>query len=180
MSQENRTGSVSDRATLLIATGSATVAFAVGFNFGAFQVIFFDQLLTIWVIATVVFIGSLVSSVPPNTWPRRLILLLPTLWVIAAIVDNRIDLETGERYVFSITVAVTLVALPFVAWNLITAINVEFIELPRAHKGVVVAAVLIAMLVGGLLGARNDLFLTCEDFKVSGNDLPANCVEEVP
>jgi hypothetical protein len=173
-------GSPSDRATLLIAAASGTLAFTIGFDYGAFGVIFFDQLLTVWVLAMVVFVGSLFTKLPPNTWPRRLILLLPTLWVIAAVVDNAIDMASGEKFVFTVTVIVTLVAVPFVAWNLVTAINADFAELPRRNKGIAISALAFFFVLGAVLGANNDTFLTCQDFKVSGNDLPANCLEITP
>ena len=180
MSDEQPTATPSDRATLLVAAGSATVAFMVGFNFGAFDVVFFDQLLTVWVLATVVFFASLVSGLPPNTWPRRLILLLPSLWLLAAGIDNALDLGSGERFVFALTVVVTLIALPFVAWILVSAINTDFAELPSNNKLIVLAALFIALVVGFGIGARNDFLLTCDDFKISGNDLPPNCLEVTP
>lgn len=169
--------SPSDRATLLVTVGSATVAFMLGFNVGAFGVIFFDQLLLVWVIATIVLVASIISDLPPNTWPRRLILLLPSLWVLSAWVDNAQDVSEGERMVFFLTLAVTAVALPFVAWILVTAINTDFEELPRGNKLLVIAAVGIAIVVGFGIGARNDFILTCDDFRISGNDLPTNCIE---
>ena len=180
MTDSSALGSPSDRATLLIAAASGTLAFTIGFNYGAFGVIFFDQLLTVWVLAMVVFVGSLFTNLPPNTWPRRLILLLPTLWVIAAAVDNAIDMASGDRFVFTVTVIVTLIALPFVAWNLVTAINADFAELPNRNKGIAISALAIFFVLGAVLGANNDAFLTCQDFKVSGNDLPADCLEPSP
>jgi hypothetical protein len=39
------------------------------------------------------------------------------------------------------------------------------------------AAVGTALVVGLGIGARNDFLLNCDDFKISGNDLPANCIE---
>lgn len=177
MTDDQQRGTPSDRATLLVTVGAATVAFMLGFNLGAFDVIFFDQLLVVWVIATIVFIGSIVSDLPPNTWPRRLILLLPSLWVVAAWVDNARDVTQGERIVFILTLAMTVVALPFVAWILVTAINTDFAELPRGNKFVVIAAVGIALVVGFGVGARNDFILNCDDFRISGNDLPANCIK---
>jgi len=173
-------GSPSERATLLIAAASGTFAFAIGFNYGAFGVLFFYQLLTVWVLATIVFVGSLVSKLPPNTWPRRLILLLPTVWLIAAAIDNAIELNSGESFVFVLTIIVTVIALPFVAWSLVIAISADFVELPKRNKGIVFAAVAIFFVLGAVLGANNDTFLTCQDFKVSGNDLPANCLEITP
>lgn len=166
----------SNRATLLITAGSATVAFSVGFNFGAFGVVFFGQLLTIWVIATVVLIGALVSDLPPDTWPRRLVLLVPSLWLVAAWIDNTFAFDENEKVVFALTVAVTLFVLPVVAWILVTAVNADFSDLPGRKKGIVIVSVGLFMVVGFAFGARNDFYLTCDDFKISGNDLPANCV----
>ncbi len=175
--EDHTAASPSDRATLLVTVASATVAFMLGFNVGAFGIVFFDQLLLVWVIATIVLVASIISDLPPNTWPRRLILLLPSLWVLAAWVDSAQDVLEGDRIVFFLTLGVTAVALPFVAWILVTAINTDFEELPRSNKLLVIAAVGIAIVVGFGVGARNDFILTCEDFKISGNDLPANCIE---
>jgi hypothetical protein len=170
----------SDRATLLITAGSASVAFTVGFNLGAFGVVFFDQLLVVWVVSTIVLVASIVSNLPPSTWPRRLVLLVPTLWIIAAWIDNEYSFDRSERIVFIITVTVTMFVLPAVAWILITVINTDFADLPGRKKGIVIAAVGLAMIAGFGFGARNDLFLNCGDFKISGNDLPANCIETNP
>lgn len=170
----------SDRATLLITAGSSTVAFTVGFNLGAFGVVFFDQLLAVWVIATVVMVASIVSNLPPRTWPRRLVLLVPTLWIIAAWIDNEFSFDSSERIVFALTVAVTMFVLPVVAWTLITAINTDFAELPRKRKAIVLATVGLALVIGLGIGARNDLILNCGDFKISGSDLPENCVQVTP
>ncbi len=171
---------LSDRATLLITAGSASVAFTVGFNLGAFGVVFFDKLLAVWVIATVIFVGSIVSDLPPRTWPRRLVLLVPSLWLIAAWIDNAYSFDSDERIVFALTVAVTMFVLPVVGWILITTINSDFAELPGRKKGIVIATVGLALIIGFGIGARNDLLLNCGDFKISGNDLPANCVELTP
>ena len=169
-------GPASDRAALLIAAGSSAVAFMVGFNYGAFDAVFFDQVFTVWVIATIVFGASLITDLPPHTWPRRLVLLLPSVWLIVSWINNNLDLENSEAALTGVTVAVTLVALPFVGWFLITAINTDFADLPRKHKTAVVATVGFFLVVGFLFGAQNDTVLTCEDFKISGNDQPANCL----
>ena len=68
-----------------------------------------------------------------------------------------------------------VVCLPFIVWVLAAAINPDFIKLPRPNRIAVVAGVLVFALIGYGIGARNDVFLDCDDFKVSGNDLPANC-----
>ena len=175
--EDRKAASATERATLLVTVAAGTVAFMLGFNLGAFGIIFFDQLLLVWVIATIVFIASIVSDLPPSTWPRRLILLLPSLWLLSAWIDNARGITEGERAVFLLTLAVTVIALPFVAWILVTAINTDFAELPRFNKLIVMGAVGIALVFGFAIGARNDFILNCDDFKISGNDLPANCIE---
>jgi hypothetical protein len=177
---ETMEATASDRAALLITAGSATIAFSVGFNMGAFGVIFFGQLLAIWVISTIVLVGSLVSDLPPRTWPRRLVLLVPSLWLAAAWLDNTTAFSSNEKIAFALTVAVTLFVLPVVAWILITAINSDFVDLPGRKKGIVIATVGLFIIIGFAFGARNDVFLNCDDFKVSGNDLPANCLKVTP
>ena len=170
----------SSRATLLITAGSATVAFSVGFNLGAFGVVFFDQLLTVWVAATVILVASIFSDIPPDTWPRRLVLLVPTLWIVAAWIDSSFSINSNERFVFALTVVTTLFVLPVVAWILITVINTDFERLPGRNKGIVIATVGLFIIVGFAFGARNDMFLDCEDFKISGNDIPTNCSPATP
>jgi hypothetical protein len=167
----------SNRATLLITAGSAGIAFSVGFNLGAFGVVFFDQLLTIWVVATVILVFSIVGDTPPHTWPRRLVLLVPSLWLVAAWIDNAFTFENEERVIFALTVIVTMFILPAVGWILITVINTDFAHLPGRSKGIVIATIGLFIVIGFGLGARNDLFLNCGDFKISGNDRPANCLE---
>ncbi|MDJ0792252.1 MAG: hypothetical protein QNJ71_10185 [Acidimicrobiia bacterium] len=168
----------SDRAALLIAAGASAVAFGVGFNYGAFDSVFFDQIFTVWVVSTILFGASIVTKLPPRTWPRRLVLLLPTFWLIVAWINNNTEADNAEAILSGVTLAVTFVALPLAGWVLITAINTEFANLPRTHKTAVIATVAVFLVVGFLFGARNDLVLTCDDFKVSGNDLPPNCVSE--
>jgi hypothetical protein len=109
-----------------------------------------------------------------------LVLLVPSLWIIAAWIDNTFAFNNDEKVVFALTVAVTLFVLPAVAWILITAINSDFTDLPGRNKGIVIVSVGLFIIIGFAFGARNDVFLNCDDFKISGNDLPANCVQGAP
>jgi hypothetical protein len=63
-------GTSAERATLLIAVPSASLAFTLAFNLGAFDTIFFDAVFTMWVIATIVLFGSMVSKLPPPELAR--------------------------------------------------------------------------------------------------------------
>jgi hypothetical protein len=166
-----------ERATLLILVPSASVGFALAFNLGAFGVVFFDRILAVWVMATIVLVASLVTSLPPNGWLGRIVLLIPSVWLLLAFIDSPDREGSLDDGIFVATIAVTVICLPFIAWILISAINPEFLQLPRSSKTVIVVTVLVFAIAGWALGYRNNTFLTCDDFKISGNDLPASCVQ---
>lgn len=165
-----------DRASLLIAVATASGAFIIGFNFGAFDVVFFDALLSIWVVATIVLVASFITNLPPRNWFGRLVLLIPSIWVILAWIADPAGEDAASDALYVFTLVVTLVTLPVIAWILVAAINPDFLELPRPNRVAIVAALLVFALAGFTMGTRNDVFLNCDDFKVSGNDLPDNCI----
>jgi hypothetical protein len=173
----DRYGTPPERATLLISVASASVAFMLAFDLGAFGEVFFDQIFTVWVTSTIVFVGSISSRLPPNSWTARLVLLIPTVWLLVAWINNPRNEGAGESALLWLALIITVVALPFVAWMLVSTINPDFRDLPRSNKLTVAVAVVVFFAAGYVAGARNDVLLTCDDFKVSGNDLPANCVE---
>jgi len=165
-----------DRAALLIAVATASGAFMLGFNFGAFDVIFFDALLSIWVVATIVLVASFLTNLPPRGWFGRLILLTPSVWIILAWIADPAGEDAASDALYVFTLVLMLITLPFIAWVLVSAINPDFLVLPRPNRVAILAALVVFALAGFAMGARNDVFLNCDDFKVSGNDLPANCV----
>ena len=164
-----------ERATLLIAVATASGAFVIGFNFGAFDVVFLDALLSVWVVATIVLAASFITSLPPRRWFGRLILLTPSVWIVLAWIADPAGEDAASDALYVLTLILTLVTLPFIAWVLLSAINPDFLELPRANRVAIVAALVVFTLAGFGFGSRNDVFLNCDDFKISGNDLPANC-----
>jgi hypothetical protein len=168
-----------ERAALLIAVPSASIAFMLGFNLGAFGEIFFEQILTVWVIATIVLVASFFSKLPPNGWAGRLLLLVPTVWLIlAAVADPTQPEDRASKFIFGLTIFVTAVCLPFIGWILVSAINPDFTHLTMPRRIAILAAVIVFAGAGFFIGARNDVFLTCEDFEVSGNFVPSKCVRE--
>ncbi len=177
LTTQDRYGTPAERATLLIAVASSSVAFMLAFNLGAYGEVFFDQIFTVWITATIVFIASIISRLPPNGWPARLLLLLPSVWLLVAWIDNPRNEDAGESLLLILTLLITVVALPFVAWLLVATINPDFRDLPRSNKLAVGGVVVVFFVAGLFFGARNDVLLTCDDFKVSGNDLPDNCVQ---
>ncbi|MGI9666210.1 MAG: hypothetical protein ACR2N2_03795 [Acidimicrobiia bacterium] len=176
--QDDSAPDTANRAALLIVAGSSTIAFMLGFNFGAFGEVFFEQVFAVWVLATVVLVASIVAPLPPHTWPRRAILLLPSAWIVLAWIDTTQELQRSDQLLLIVTVAVTVIALPLVGWFLITAINADFAQLPQRHRRIVVAGTAFFLVAGLLFGVFHNNVLSCNDFKISGNFEPENCTQK--
>lgn len=167
------------RTFVLSSVAIATSVWGIAFNIGAFKTIFFDDLFTVWVVATAVLLALLFI---PNgrkilRWYSILILLSPTFWLILNYLEISFILTpVAQSFVLVLGIAIGIICLPYSIYLVVTILNPDLISL----KGndikirIVLVGVIIA-LVGFFVGRNNNMFLTCEDFKISGNDLPTNC-----
>lgn len=170
------------RAFALVLVGMSAAVWWPAFTLGAWQDLFFDQLLTVWVVSTAALVVVLVQPRGVGRrWPRIVALLVPTLWLFLAFLD---DASTGDAYSVTVDLIGTIVGLagiPFTLWTLVQVLWPElFSELRlRARVAVVVTVVLIAV-ASLTLGIFQDRFLTCQDFEISGNSTPPGCVRVAP
>ena len=162
---------------------SATVSSAA-FWYGVFGTIFFERLFYVWVAATAALLASLfVSQVdtPPIRlpWRGRFVLALPTVWlVLSAFVDieeYRPD-SPGSWALWVVSVVSAFLTLPYLLYVIIVAAvpDIDRLKHPKlrvALFGIVLATAIAAFVVG----KNHPLFLTCENFKVAGDDIPKNC-----
>ncbi len=148
------------------------------FTLGAWGTLFFDQLLTIWVIATAALVIVLVQ---PRGFPHRIrkaiALLVPSVWLVLAF-----SLDTDTNNLLAIIVDLVgllsaLVGVPFTIWVLVRILWPDFGGgITRARRWILLAAILAITVCCYLLGAFQASFLTCEDFEISGNSDPPGCV----
>jgi hypothetical protein len=93
-----------DRITQAISVAVVAAALVVwwpAFDLGAYGVIFFQQLLALWAASTAIFLVSLTAGRRARvSWPRRLALLLPSLWLLLAIVLPEVGVRTWSRALF--------------------------------------------------------------------------------
>ncbi len=171
------------RAFVLSAVALATGIFGIAFWFGIFQTVFFEHLFYIWVASTVAFAASL--FVPPIdalpaliSWRGRAVLLLPTIWLLLeatseiTVAANSID----ERILWALSICVVALTLPYLLYVLvlITVPDVDRLKTPKLCRALCGIVVAIAM-AGFAIGQNHRLFLTCQDFKVAGDDVPIDC-----
>jgi len=75
-----------------------------------------------------------------------------------------------------LTLASAFLTLPYLLYVIILAIVPDIDRLTRPKLRVALLGILLVMGVAGfMIGKNHPRFLTCENFKVGGHDIPANC-----
>lgn len=176
-SSSERAAEQGHRAFALVLVGMSAAVWWPAFTLGAWQVLFFDQVLTVWAVATAALIVVLFQPRARRRVLRVLALAVPSLWLALAFFDDAATDDAYSLLVELIGWGVGVLGIPFALWTLVGVVWPElFTELRRrARVGVAVTVVLVAV-SSFLLGVYQDRFLTCEDFDVSGNSRPPGCV----
>src|SRR5215211_3951376 len=164
------------QATSVAVVAAALVVWWPAFALGAYGVVFFQQFLALWVASTAIFLASLAADRRARvSWPRRLALLIPTLWVLLAFALPEGVTRPWSRVLFYLAIALTLVGAPFLAALLLRVTISGYEEIPPRRRLIGAAVVVIVAIASFGLGQFNNRFLTCNDFIVSGNDPPRGC-----
>ena len=162
---------------------SATVANAT-FWFGVFGRIFFTHILYIWIAATAAllasfFIPRLETPLLRLPWQGRFLLALPTVWLVLAAlidVDNYQPDSPATWALWVLTLVSALVTFPYLLYVVILAVVPDIERLTHPKLLAALFGILVVMAAAGyVLGTHHDLFLTCDNFKTGGHDIPENC-----
>ena len=167
------------------AVATVTIALTIwpiAFNLGAFKEVFYDDIFQLVLISTV---GLAITTVRPNysgrtLWFVRSCLATPALWLaLSVILFDSTAAAASDPYFGTLGLLTVVVAIPTVLklLNGLFAPNLASLRDPQL-LGFVIAVVIVVALVGYAVGANNDAFLTCDDFKVAGSDQPANCAPD--
>ncbi len=160
---------------------SGTVSNAA-FWYGVLGTIFFTHLLYIWVAATAALLASLFvprGEAPLVPWRGRFVLALPTVWlVLSAFIDieaYRPD-NPGSWVLWVASVAGAFLTLPYLLYIIIVAVVPDIDRLKHVKLRVALfGIILVTAAACFVIGKNHPLFLTCENFKVGGHDIPRNC-----
>jgi hypothetical protein len=168
------------RTFFLSTIGAALVAWDVAFNFGAFHTVFFGRRHQVAVVLFVVVLGTIVlrHQVKINWWLLG-ILSIPMFWVFFRLVFPVRDAGSAASRIDGVLFIVVVGLLPMVVWIVLRLVAPDYFSIPnRRLKVMSVLIVLVISVIGYSVGEANGRFLTCDEFKVSGNDLPPNCVDD--
>ncbi|MCG8436237.1 MAG: hypothetical protein MJA83_19635 [Gammaproteobacteria bacterium] len=167
------------RTFLLTAVAIAYPVWDLGFELGAFGEIFFEKLFLAWVTPTAVLLALLLLREKESPISRRglFVMSVPTIWFLLSLAAMQFPPSSAlDITLLGLGLTAYMVCLPYTVYVAISIINPELISLRDAR--VLVSLVIIAAVIGTggyLVGRHNYVFLTCHDFKISGNDLPENC-----
>lgn len=182
---------VSDRPTpgrhLVIASVLiALEVWPIGFNLGAYGTVFWNDFFEIWIVSVVTLLSGLYLMLmnektdrPPVRGIDLLAMFLPSIWFLSEAADRLYPgpLLDGVQALFQVLTVVF--ALPVVAGVMLRVTMPEVLKLRSARLNLVLIAITLAICAASyLIGARNDLIFTCEDFRISGDEPPANCFPE--
>ena len=172
------------RVFVLAAVAISLSVWEIAFTLGTFETVFFDKIFAVWVASSAALLASFFIPAPEGrtnlvAWRGRAVLFLPSSWVaveltmFGSLVGPGIDAAS-----VLIGAASILLALPYTLYILVVTIvpDVDNLRSPR----LVAALVGIVLTVAGMgyaVGRNHQVFLTCRDFVVSGNDVPTNCTD---
>ena len=145
------------------------------FTLGVYDEIFFEQLLALWAASTAAFLVA-VLLLGRRAQPSVYSLLIPSVWIVLTWLIPGDRTSLGHDILFWLGVLVTLAGFPAMV-ALVLVMVVPGAESVRRGRDTIVAVAAIALVVGlsYTVGTQHRHLLTCGDFKISGNNEPAEC-----
>lgn len=167
------------RTFLICAIALAFPFWSAGFELGAYGELFYIRKITAWSTVTAALVALLLipRKAAPVSPLQLLILAVPSIWLlVAAAIGAQSGGEVLRPVLFVLGTASYLFCLPYAVYLIVQIINPEILSLEGwGPKVRLVALAVVFVAVGFGVGARNDLFMTCQDFEVAGDTPPANC-----
>ncbi|MGA9278954.1 hypothetical protein [Ilumatobacter sp.] len=158
-------------AFVVAAIPGALIAWGVGFELGAFDVVSYQRTFSIFVVCTVVFVATFVlPDGLASSWWSRLILALPFLYIVSDAL-----LLTDSATVSNVLTAALILTLPYAVWVIARLLGRDLFALSRREQAVTFAVVVLVGLAGFYVGTANERFLTCRDFERAGDFVPQGC-----
>lgn len=179
----NRANKHEARAFLLSSIVLSAAVFNIAFWYGVTGTVFFEHLFHIWIAATAALVATAfvphVSAFPSFvSWQGRFVLVLPTLWLLLEFMTGPQTQpnETQVWLLWSLAICILVLTLPYIAFVLVvvTVPDIEQLRSPRL-SGAVLGIALLTVVVGVAIGHHHPRILTCEDFEIAGDHIPANC-----
>ncbi len=151
----------------------------VAFNLGAFEAIFYPDVLGVVAASTIVLLVTFAvpSDIGRRIWLNRLLLAGPLLWMaIALVFSDSIGSAERNPVLAALGLIVLLTSVPFALKTLLQLLVPQATDL--GSRRLLVWLILILAIVsalGWIAGTNHRHILLCEDFAGAGDFEPAGC-----
>jgi hypothetical protein len=151
----------------------------VAFNLGAFHTLFFARKHQLSVVLFVVVLGVIVLRRQVHVhWWLLLILATPMIWILFRLLVPPDSANRTLDTIDSVFLVAMVMLYPIVFWIVLRLVAPDYFAIPNLRLKIMsVVIVLVLATLGYAMGELNYRFLSCSEFAVSGNDLPADCVD---
>ena len=167
--------------TLVVA--AVALAYPVGqtgFELGGYGELFFDNKLAAWitVTATLIVLAAMPKKQLPVPRAYLWFLAIPSLWILARFVIGVSSPGALVHPLLFVAGAVSFaLCVPYAIYLIVRIANPGLADLRDTSLRLSLALIAIIFFVAGYgIGMRNDLFLTCQELRVGGTELPEYCV----
>ncbi len=167
------------RSFVLISVALAYPAWDFGFDFGAYGTLFFENVFLAWSVSSALLIVLTVLrkenlKIPRIAWFATSI---PTIWLLLALINRAApDDQLLRQTVTVIGFVAYLACFPYVIYMALAIAYPDFVRMRKKGLGIgVILVVLFMGATGYIAGSNHAYLLTCEDFEISGNYIPADC-----
>jgi hypothetical protein len=171
----------SSHVILLMAIGLSGYMWDLSFNLGAFGSIFLGHYIAIWLFSLSILLISITAPsvlLPGNKAAAYSLLLLPSIWLLMRVIDDASVVgQTSDIIMHSVGVLAIVISLPYLVYLFFYYTNPEVLQLRGRLLVGLLTIVIVSGSLGYTLGTHNHLVMTCENFIVSGQDTPNNCVK---
>ena len=88
-----------------------------------------------------------------------------------------VQLHTLDLLLSLAGLLISILCLPYFIYVLVSLLDAEPLSLePRLFISMIVIVIIVGV-AGYGVGANHQLLLSCHDFAIAGDDVPANCIE---
>lgn len=164
---------------LIVAVALSLNTWDIAFNLGVYGTIFFEKLFAIWVVSTTTLLAYwlLDDSKPTIRWYVQVALLSPSITLLLTAMEATVPMtDIAELVIIVIYLFGFVVTLPIILY-VVLIVTIPDVANLRSRKMIsgLVGIVFMIAIIGFAIGSNHQIFLTCGDFEVSGNDVPSNC-----
>ncbi len=166
---------------LMVAIGLSAYVWDLSFNLGAFGSVFLGHYIAIWLFSLSVILVSVTAQgplIPGNKITAYILLTLPSIWLLMRIIDDASVVGGTSDMVMHIAGMLAIsISLPYLVYLFFYFTNPEIIRLRGRLLVGLLGIIIVSGSLGYTLGSNNHWVMTCENFIVSGQDTPINCVK---